>query len=169
MQDVLHLTRNNLTEDGILVTQLKIKNRRKDAVANRHNTQLKLWTKEVRAAVDTALSMRNKIESAYIIRNSLGQPYTVNGFRSNFNRVRKRAGQLLNVDLCSVDYLVDGKIVPNPNHLTMHDFKAKGVSDFGNDLASKQAFSAHKDPRMVRRYDRRITKSPTLGAPEKAK
>ena len=99
MQDVLNLTRNNLTEDGILVTQLKIKNRRKDAVANRHNTQLKLWTKEVRAAVDTALSMRNKIESAYIIRNSLGQPYTVNGFRSNFNRVRKRASQSLNVDL----------------------------------------------------------------------
>ena len=158
--DLLALTRDHITQDGLVVTQSKIMNMRKDPYANHHNTTIKLWTDELREAVDLALSAKTQKNSPYIIRNQLGLPYTKSGFRSLFRSLRQAVGVRWQRDFCSKT--INGK--RNPDNFSFHDLKAKGISDFAG---NKQDFSGHKSAKMIPVYNRKLKHSPTLGKPLK--
>ncbi|MCL1073792.1 integrase [Shewanella dokdonensis] len=50
---------------------------------------------------------------------------------------------------------------------TLHDIKAKGISDFEGTLSEKQQFSGHKTLAQVNDYDRRTAVVPTIGSRKK--
>lgn len=158
--DLLSLTTNHMTEEGLIVTQSKIMNMRKDNYANHHNTSIKLWTDELRQAVDIALNQTTSVDSIHIIRNRFGRPYTESGFRSIFNPVRLRVSKRFGRNFHNKT--LKGK--RNPDNFSLHDLKAKGISDFAG---NKQDFSGHKSAKMIPVYDRKLKHSPTLGSPLK--
>jgi len=89
------------------------------------------WSDRLRAAVNWD---SGNIKSLYIIHDSKGQQIKQSAFKTAWRRLKpimKKAG-----------------IEP----FNFHDLKAKGVSDFEGD---KLSASGHKDPKMLRVYDRK--------------
>ncbi|MDC9818431.1 integrase [Pectobacterium polonicum] len=50
---------------------------------------------------------------------------------------------------------------------TLHDLKAKGISDLDGTLAEKQAISGHMTISQTARYDRKIPIVPVVGGQNK--
>ena len=122
-QDIRALRLDDIKEDGLLVVQQKTGKK-----------QLKLWNDRLRAAVEKAQGIRKeklartKHESMLLIVARGGHAYTQDGLTTIFQKA-KYEGQ---------DW-------------SLHDLKAKGISDFEGD---KQEFSGHKSRLMVERYNR---------------
>lgn len=132
-QDVLKLTRFDIKPEGLFIWQQKTDKK-----------QIKAWTKELRAAVDSALSDN----SQYIIHTNSGGRYTANGFNTAWDRAKVKARQKTGLPL---------------ENLHFHDLKAKGVSDFDGD---KKQFSGHHSDQMIKVYNRKIETVPTVGTKE---
>ena len=121
--DILHLRRTDLTEDGLLVKPSK-----------RSKPLLFEMTPELRAAVDRAKALPGNIGSVFLIHNRHGQPYTLTGFSSIWQRYMKKALK---------DQLIKLRF-------TFHDLRAKSGSDH-----ESGAQLGHQDPRTTNRVYRR--------------
>ena len=122
-QDIRSLKISDIKDDGLLVIQQKTGKK-----------QLKLWNARLKAAIDKALTIRKERlakcghESFYLIVTKTGGPYTANGFKANWQKLKYEG----------MDW-------------TFHDLKANGISDFEGD---KQALSGHKSRLQMERYNR---------------
>ena len=96
------------------------------------DSALTLWSPALLAAVDRGLVGCLRVPEMPIV-NKNGSPVRYSALRSAWVRATAKAGIKAN----------------------FHDLKAKGVSDFTGD---KQQASGHKDPKMVRVYDRKRRK-----------
>lgn len=125
-QDVLALTRHQITDDGLLITQAKT-----------GKAQIKLWTPRLREAVDLALATNASapIQSAHILRSRTGRGYTRTGFNAVWQREQRAA-------------LAAGVI---KERFRFHDLKIKSASDCDGDV---QQFTGHKTRSMAERYNR---------------
>jgi integrase len=124
--DILNLTKNKLTKEGIYIKQGKT-----------GKEQIKLWNKQLRKTVNQSKTI-SKVKSIYIIHKQDGTKYTDSGFNSIWDRARKKAAKALKVD--KLDF-------------TFHDIKAKSISDYQGD---KKKFSGHKTHSQVAIYNRKI-------------
>ena len=122
--DILRLTRDDITEEGLLICQSKT-----------GKEQVKLWNNRLRAAVDLALSIQHKSHNtAHIIRTRTGRQYTDSGFNASWKTVRREA--------------IEQGVISKT--FRFHDLKIKSVSDYEGD---KQYFSGHKTSSMMERYN----------------
>lgn len=80
--DILALTRDNLTDDGLLVQTSKT-----DAGL------LFEWTPELRQAVEDCKRLRPQLPGHYLVRTGKGRPYSAAGFSAIWKRAVARAGQ----------------------------------------------------------------------------
>lgn len=134
--DIIKLTRFDVKDDGLFIWQQKTGKK-----------QIKEWTKELRAAIDSVISDK----SQYIIHTSSGGRYTSDGFDSAWQRTKAKAKTASGLEL----------------NFTFHDLKARGVSDYEGD---KKKFSGHESDRMVQAvYNRKPEISPTIGTKENKK
>lgn len=130
-QDIRLLKMSDILDDGLLVYQEKTGKK-----------QLMLWNARLRSAIDRALEIRKARldkrghQSMFLIVTTTGGPYTGDGLRTNWQK-KKYPG---------MDW-------------TLHDLKAKGISDFEGD---KQALSGHKSRLMVERYNRTPDKTEVI-------
>jgi integrase len=107
LSDVLHLTRTQITPDGLYIEQGKTGKR-----------QVKAWTQELRAAVNLGLAQPSRIQSiTWVIYNRAGQRYTESGFKGMWRKLIARA--------------VEKNQIAEP--FTFHDLKRKGISDIEGD------------------------------------
>lgn len=90
------------------------------------------WSPRLREAVDTCLALDRQVSIAHLFTNRNGSRVTLNAAEQALRKAIKAAGV---------------------ERFTLHDLKAKGVSDFEG---SKQDASGHKDARMVSIYDRKM-------------
>lgn len=123
--DVLALTRQQLTEQGVDIRQGKTGKR-----------QINAWTPRLRAAVDQALAQAS-VSSIFVFANEKGQRLSGNTLRNRWSKIKKEAAERY------PDLRFD---------FTFHDIKAMGISDWEGD---KQKFSGHKSAQMVAIYDRK--------------
>lgn len=77
--------------------------------------------------------------------------YTRDGFNSRWLVAREAAIQ--NYPDVSFDF-------------TVHDLKAKGISDLEGTLQEKQTISGHKSITQTARYDRKVQVVPIVGGPK---
>lgn len=80
--DILNLTRDNVTPDGLLVQTSK--------------TSAGLvfeWTPELRQAVEECKRLRPMVPGHYLVRTRQGKPYSAAGFSAIWKRAVARAGQ----------------------------------------------------------------------------
>lgn len=102
-QDVRGITLNDITDEGLLITQQKTGKR-----------QIKLWSPRLRDAVDRALKLRKARNPlcTHLIVSEHGGPFSEYGLKSLWRRAKAKHG---------------------PVDFTFHDIKAKGISDFEGD------------------------------------
>lgn len=132
-QDVLSCQRQHIQVDGIFIRQGKT-----------GKQQIKMWTVELRATIDLALSQPSKHLTMYVIHTTTGMRYTRDGFNTIWGRVIKSA--------------LAQQLIAEP--FTFHDLKRKGISDFEGD---KQKFSGHMTRAMAERYNVRPDVVETIG------
>lgn len=122
--DILKLRRSQLQDEGIYFKQSKTG---KELIVR--------WTRELRAAVDRALSAPSTIASIWVIHNRKGQAYTSSGFQSVWQKLLRRC-------------LADGVI---QERFTFRAIRAKARSD-GPD----KRLLGHSNPdAMARIYQRK--------------
>ena len=138
-KDLLKLVRPDLREEGLYVQQSKTGVK-----------QLKEWTPELRQAINEALALPSTNPTMHVFHNQHGGPLS----ESSLNNDWREAWALAVEE------------VPTLRRFTIHDLKAKGISDFEGD---KQNFSGHKTQRQVATYDRKVKKAPTLIRKQKGK
>ncbi len=128
--DVLSIKLSDIKDDGIYVILGKST---KPIIIE--------WTDSLKAAVKVvrALPKPNKISGMYLFTNKLGRPYTVDGFRSNWQRRMKSA-------------LEQGVI---KERFTEHDIRAKSGSDTTLEHATN--LLTHKDSKTTQKHYRRKT------------
>lgn len=130
--DLLKMVRPDLREEGVYVQQSKTGVK-----------QLKEWTQELRQAIERAMAMPSSHPTMYVFHNQSGGPLSESSMNNDWREAWAKAIEE----------------VPTLQRFTMHDLKAKGISDFEGD---KQLFSGHKTQRQVATYDRKVKKTPTL-------
>ena len=126
--DIRLLRKDQLQEDGIFLRTSKVGKK-----------QLWVWTPELRAIVESAKGLRgNKVSSLWVFPSRNGTPYTIDGFQSNWARIRSKAG-------------LKGMHFHDIRSFAGDEAEAAGLD------ASK--FLGHSDPKVTRRhYLRRTTK-----------
>ena len=77
--DILNLKRQDLTTEGVLITQRKTGKK-----------QLLEWSPALRSAIDQALALQT-INSFYIFANSTGRHYSSSGFQTAWQRLMTKA------------------------------------------------------------------------------
>ncbi|OCG32823.1 integrase [Gilliamella sp. Fer2-1] len=138
--DILKLTHEQISEEGIYVKQGKTGTR-----------QIKLWTDRLRSIIDFAkLHFPPVTKKSPLILNSMGKAYSYKNFNEHWNEDKKKAEEKLGYKI----------------NFTFHDLKAKGISDYDGATKDKQLFSGHKTESQVLVYDRKVKKSPTLNIPK---
>lgn len=140
--DVLSLQRQALKPEGVYIRQGKSGVR-----------QIKSWTDRLRNAVNLGLSTPSSQPTMFVIHTRTGTKLTASGLRVHWNNAWEKA---LNE-------------VATLEHFTLHDLKAKGISDFEGSLSDKQNFSGHKTASQVAVYDRKVKVTPTLDPEETIK
>jgi integrase len=128
-QDVLKMKKTDFTEDGVYIKQSKTQ------VA-----QIKKWGPQLKKAVEYLTKFYPDIESKYVIfqpRN--GDRYTKSAFDERFRKVRALARQSSGFKL----------------NFTIHDFKAKSISDFEGSLVEKQLAAGHTNLKQTKDYQRK--------------
>jgi integrase len=122
------LERRHLTDEGIQFE------RGKTGVL-----QLIEWSDELRATVKEILALRPQLRRA-LICNRKGQPYSLNGFQSQWQRVMRNA-----------------KTKGLKNVFHFHDLRAKSASDADSDQEAADRLG-HGDARITRKTYRRLPK-----------
>jgi integrase len=137
--DILALTKSQLVNDGIFITQGKTGKK-----------QIKRWAERLHAAIDLAatLPIVDGMAAIYILHQPQGQRYTRDGFNSRW----MKAKQLAKEKFPGLDF-----------DFTFHDLKAKGISDLEGSLQDKQKISGHKNSSQTARYDRKTEIVPVVG------
>lgn len=121
--EIIKLTDANVKEIGLLAARGK-----------GSKTQNIAWSERLKAAVDLAKSVpRSKKTDCLIVSSASGEPLTLTALKLAWQKSRAKYG--------------DGMT------WTLHDLKAKGVSDFEGD---KHAASGHKTEQMTAVYDRKL-------------
>ncbi|MBC7005524.1 tyrosine-type recombinase/integrase [Photobacterium sp. BZF1] len=138
VSDIISLTNAQLTPKGIFIQQGKTGIK-----------QIKLWTVELREAVDECRNAFD-VESKYVIHRPDGRPHTRDSLYRRWRRALSRASKRKGI----------------PLDFTFHDLKAKGISDFVGTLYDKQSFSGHKTPRQTAAYIRNAQPTKTIGKSE---
>jgi integrase len=118
--DVLKIRFADIWEDGIYVQHGKTAAK-----------QLIEWTDELRSVVTDAKALKRKIGSLYLFAGRKGQPYTGDGFRAMWRRVKIRAG------------LKD---------VTFHDLRRKAASDVS--LEHAKSLLLHQSEATTRKHYR---------------
>jgi len=124
------LERRNLTDEGIQFERSKTRNQKKEI-------QIIEWNDELRAIVQALLRERPQVRR-FLICNRKGQPYTLNGFQSQWQRLMRRAQK-------------DGL----KERFHFHDLRAKSASDADSDQEAADRLG-HGDVRLTRRVYRRL-------------
>jgi len=122
------LERRHITDDGIQFERGKT-----------NVLQLIEWNDELRAVVKAILALRPQLRRA-LICNRRGQPYSLNGFQSQWQRVMRKAKK---AGLATVFHF--------------HDLRAKSASDAGSDQEAADRLG-HGDVKLTRRVYRRLPK-----------
>lgn len=124
--DVVKLTMRDVLEDGLFIKQGKT-----------GKEQIKLWSPRLSKAIADArqLTRKHGMTTIFLLSKSDGSKYSVRAIQDQYAKAKKLAG-------------VDG--------VTLHDLKAKGVSDFDGTLAEKQNASGHTTLAQTQKYDRKI-------------
>lgn len=112
--EALSLEESDCLREGIRVD--RVKGSKKQIIG---------WSPRLREAVKLSGMLRRSVGCTNLIRNRLGQPYTVDGIETNWQKVIRPVFE-------------EGKLI---ERYTLHDLKAKGVSDFDGD---KFKASGHK-------------------------
>ena len=124
--DVMQLTMRDVLDDGLFIEQGKTGKK-----------QIKLWSKRLTAAIESArnLPRRQGMTTIFLISKQDGSPYSTRSIQSQYSKA-----------------CVEAKVTG----ATLHDLKAKGVSDFEGTLADKQNAAGHTTPGQTATYDRKI-------------
>lgn len=125
---ILKLERKNITDEGIEFERSKTK-----------KLQLIEWNDELRSIVAALLRERPQVRRA-LICNRKGQPYSADGFQSQWQRLMRK---------CKKDGLTD--------HFHFHDLRAKSASDSDDDQSAADRLG-HGDVKLTQRVYRRLPK-----------
>lgn len=120
------LERRNLTDEGIEFERGKT-----------GKLQLIEWNDELRAVIASLLRLRPQVRRA-LICNRKGQPYSANGFQSQWQRLMRN---------CKKAGLTD--------HFHFHDLRAKSASDSDDDQSAADRLG-HSDVKLTQRVYRRL-------------
>ncbi len=124
---IVKLSRTQITKEGIEFAKRK-----------RGAGTLVLWTRHLRKAVTTAISMPSLIDPLYVIHSQAGTPYTIAGFKSLWHRRMSEWCALGNT------------------RFTFHDLRAKAVTDMTEQGRKASDLTGHRQEATVNRvYDRR--------------
>jgi len=118
--DVLNVRLADLVDDGIRVVQSKT-----------GKVQMIEWSDALRSVVAEARGLRRRVGSLWLFAGRDGQPYTGNGFRAMWRRVKLRA------ELADIRF---------------HDLRRKAGSDITEEHA--RALLGHQDARTTRKHYR---------------
>lgn len=126
ISDVVNLKVNNLLEEGIYIEQGKTGKK-----------QIKLWSDRLRMAIADAKALPCKpgMFTMFLFNKPDGSRYTVRAIQAQYKKACELAG-------------VSGA--------TLHDLKAKAVSDFDGTLNEKQNAAGHTTAAQTAKYDRKI-------------
>jgi len=128
-QDVLKMKRTDFFDNGVYIKQGKT------GVG-----QIKKWGPKLKNAVNSLALLYPEICSKYVIfQPSNGARYTKSGFDERFRNVRAKAR------------VTTGKKMD----FTIHDFKAKSISDFEGSLVDKQMAAGHTNIKQTKAYQRK--------------
>jgi integrase len=127
--DLLALTRDHITDEGILITPSKTEH-------SSGQTLLIEWSNELRAVIDRAKRLPPQVRQP-IIANRRGKAYTPDGFASNFQRAMKKA--------------LEGSL---QEPFCFHDLRAKSASDDDDRNAGSKRLG-HADTRTTERFYQR--------------
>ncbi len=110
--DLLSLTRDNLTEDGILVQTSKT-----------GKSLLIQYTPALEEVLASSKKLKPQVPGRYLLRNMQGKPYTSNGFSANWQRLMTKA------------------VKSGIERFSFHDIRSKsGIERFSfHDIRSKSA------------------------------
>lgn len=118
--DILRVRLSDLADEGIALEQGKTGKR-----------QVIEWTEDLRAIVADARAIKRRVGSLYLFAGQEGQPYSGDGFRSMWRRVKIRA------------------LLPD---VRFHDLRRKAGSDVSDEHA--RALLGHDDARTTRKHYR---------------
>lgn len=126
ISDVVNLKVSDLLEEGIYIQQGKTGVR-----------QIKLWSERLRKAVTDAKALPCKpgMFTMFLFNKPDGSRYTVRAIQAQY----KKACDLANV-----------------KGATLHDLKAKAISDFEGTLHEKQDAAGHTNSKQTAKYDRKV-------------
>ena len=126
--DIRLLRKDQLLDDGIFLRTSK-----------RGKKQLWVWTPELRTIVEAAKGLRgNKVSSMWVFPSRKGTPYTMDGFQSNWARIRNKAGL---------------------KGMHFHDIRSFAGDEAEAAGLDSSKFLGHSDPKVTKRhYLRRTTK-----------
>lgn len=126
--DIRLLRKDQLQDEGIFLRTSKAGKK-----------QLWVWTPELRAIVEAAKGLRgNKVSSMWVFPSRNGTPYTIDGFQSNWARIRSKAGM---------------------KGMHFHDIRSFAGDEAEEAGLDSSKFLGHSDPKVTRRhYLRRTTK-----------
>lgn len=126
------LERRNLTDEGISFERSKT--HRDDKLSK---IQIIEWNDELHAIVAGLLRERPQVRR-FLICNRKGQPYSANGFQSQWQRLMRK---------CKAEGFAE--------HFHFHDLRAKSASDAETDQEAADRLG-HSDVRLTRRVYRRL-------------
>lgn len=124
--EILDLPSSAATEEGVL---LKRRKGSKDTIA--------AWSPRLRAAIEAAEALKREV-AVVSPRLFIGRdraPLKISSVQTSYQRLMRAWAEKTGNE-----------------RFTMHDLKAKGITDTGN--ADKLAASGHRDPKMLAIYDR---------------
>jgi integrase len=124
--DIRLLRKDQLQEDGIFLRTSK-----------RGKKQLWVWTPELRTIVEAAKGLRgNKVSSLWVFPSRTGTPYSIDGFQSNWARIRNKAGL---------------------KGMHFHDIRSFAGDEAEAAGLDATKFLGHSDPKVTRRHYLRRT------------
>lgn len=124
--DIRLLRKDQLREDGIFLRTSKASKK-----------QLWVWTPELRTIVDEAKALRSsKVTSLWVFSSRTGTPYTIDGFQSNWARIRAKAGL---------------------KGMHFHDIRSFAGDEAEAAGLDSSKFLGHSDPKVTRRHYLRRT------------
>ncbi len=132
ISDVIDLKLTDLLEDGLFIQQGKTGKK-----------QIKLYSERLQAAIELAKSLpcKDGMFTMFLFNKPDGSRYTVRAIQAQYKKACIAAG-------------VEG--------VTLHDLKAKGISDLEGTLAEKSDAAGHTNLNMTKRYDRKTKKVPSV-------
>ena len=124
--DIRLLRKDQLREDGIFLRTSKAGKK-----------QLWVWTPELRAIVEAAKALRgNKVSSLWVFPSRNGTAYSIDGFQSNWARIRNKAGL---------------------KGMHFHDIRSFAGDEAEQAGLDASKFLGHSDPKVTRRHYLRRT------------